>query len=107
MSRQNLIGFLRDVATQVDVLETLKVRSKDAVIAAAADFGLPFTEQEFDSLIWELEQRLAAKRGDAFDSGFALWDTMWGRYYLEYLVLNLIPSFSQSDFEEAKAGPTS
>jgi hypothetical protein len=103
MSRQNLIEFLKGPAARTDMLEFLKLRSKDAVIAVAADVGLPFTEQEFDSLIWDLEERLAAKRGEAFDPRFALWDTLWGRYYLEYLVLDLIPSLASAGLIESGA----
>jgi hypothetical protein len=96
MSESNLIAFLRTVAARADVLETLQVRSKDEVIAAATDFGLPFTNAEFDSLIWDLEVRLAGKRGEAFDQQFGLWQTMWGRYYLAYIVTDLIPSLEEA-----------
>ena len=99
MSARNLIDFLRTVAVRADVLESLKVRSKDEVIAAAIKFGLPFTEAEFDSLIWDLEAHLAAKRGENFDQQFPLWQTMWGKYYLEYLVIDLIPSLEDADFD--------
>jgi hypothetical protein len=99
MSSGNLVEFLRTVAARSDVLDSLKVKSKDDVIAAAAAFGLPFTEAEFDSLVWDLELRLAEKRQESFDAHFALWRTMWGRYYLEYLVLSMMPSFSQTDLD--------
>lgn len=98
MSRRNLIDFLRTVAIRTDVLDSLKVGRKDEVIAAAADFGFPFSESEFDSLIWDLEAHLAAKRGEQFDAHFPLWETMWGKYYFEYLVVNLITSFEEADF---------
>jgi len=96
MSNSNLIEFLRTVAARADVLQTLNVKSKDEVIAAAADFGLPFTEAEFDSLIWDLELQLAAKRGEKFDQQFPLWHTMWGKYYFEYLVTDLMPSLEEA-----------
>jgi len=95
MSNNNVIGFLRTVATRADVLDYLKVRSKDEVIAAAADFGFPFTEAEFNSLIWDLEIQLADKRGEPFDPQFPLWQTMWGKYYFEYLVVDLVPSLEE------------
>jgi hypothetical protein len=98
MSARNVIDFLRTVVPRTDVMDTLKVRSKDEVIAAASDFGFPFTEAEFDSLIWGLEDRLAAKRGEKFDPRFRLWQTMWGKYYLEYLAVDLIPSLDEADF---------
>lgn len=103
MSKRNVIDFLRTVAARADILDNLKVRSKSEVISAAATFGLPFSESEFNSLIWDLENLLAVKRGEQFDAQFPLWQTMWGKYYLEYLVIDLIPSFQQADFETITA----
>ena len=103
MSARTVIEFLRTVAIRSDLLDTLKVKSKDDVLAAAADFDLPFTEAEFDSVIWDLEVLLAGKRHEAFDAQFPLWRTMWGKYYLEYLVVDMIPSFSDADFVVALA----
>jgi hypothetical protein len=99
MSGRNLINFLRTVAARADVLNSLKVKSKDEVIAAAASFGFPFTEATFDSLIWDLEVHLARKRGESFDPYFPLWETMWGKYYFEYLVLDVITSVDDADID--------
>ena len=98
MSGENLFAFLRTVAARVDLLDSLKVQSKDEVIAAAADLGLPFTEAEFDDLVWALEAQLAERRGETFDAQFPLWQTMWGQFYLEYVVRDVMPSFDDSDF---------
>lgn len=98
MSAANVVAFLRTVAARADLLDDLKLRSKDEVIAAAADLGCPFAEREFDDLVWGLELRLAERRGEPFDASFPLWQTMWGQYYLEYLVLDLFPSFQEADF---------
>lgn len=103
MSGSNLFEFLRTVAARADLLDSLKVQSKDEVIAAAAAFGLPFSAAEFDALIWDLEAHLAAKRGEQFDAHFPLWETMWGKYYFEYLVLDMLPSFEAADFEAVLA----
>ena len=97
MSNGNLIAFLRNLATRADLLEVLATKSKDEVIAAAANFGFPFTEAEFDSKIWDLELQLAALRGDAFDAEFGLWQTMWGQYYLEYIVNDLLTSLEEAN----------
>ena len=97
MSNSNVIDFLRTLAARADVLDDLKVRSKDEVLTAATKFGLPFSEAEFDSLIWNLETRLAERRGEPFDANFPLWQTMWGQYYLEYLVTDLLPSITEAD----------
>jgi Nif11 domain len=102
MSSRNVIGFLQALAAQADLLEYLKVKSKDEVITTAAQLGYPFTEPEFDSLIWNLEICLAEKRGEKFDIRF--FSTMWGKYYLEYLVGDLIPSFTAADFDAVMTG---
>ena len=99
MSKRNVIDFLRTVAARADVLDSLKIKSKRQVIEAATAFGFPFSESEFDSLIWDLEAHLARKRGEQFDASFPLWQTMWGKYYLEYLVIDIIPCFEEADFE--------
>ncbi len=104
MSSRNVIDFLRTVAVRADVLDSLKVKSKSEVIAIAAAFGLPFSEPEFDALIWNLEAQMANKRGEQFNAQFPLWQTMWGKYYLEYLVIDLIPSLEQTDIEAVMKG---
>ena len=65
MSTGNLIAFLRTVAARADLLVVLATKSKDEVIAAAADFGL--------------------------------WQTMWGQYYLEYIVNDLMTSLEEAN----------
>ena len=100
MSSRNVIDFLHAVATRQSILDRLKVMSKDEVIAAAATLGFPFEESEFDALVWNLEAHLASKRGEAFDAHFPLWQTMWGQYYLEYLVTDLMSSFTEADFTD-------
>jgi hypothetical protein len=91
------------VATQADLLEHLKVRSKDEVIGIAGQLGCPFTEPEFNSLVWDLEVHLAGKREEKFDAHFPLWGMMWGKYYLEYLVTDLMPSLTKVDFDVVMA----
>ncbi|MER6001635.1 Nif11 family protein [Nonomuraea angiospora] len=96
MSEANVIGFLRGLAERPDLVDRLKDKSKDEVIAAAAAAGQPFTPQEFNSLIWELEGRLAHERGEEFNERFPLWGLLWGRYYLEFLVFDLVPSLDET-----------
>jgi hypothetical protein len=101
VSKRNVIDFLRTSAARPELLASLKVRGKAEVLKVAADLGMPFSEAEFDSLIWGLEARLAARRGEAFDNRFSLWTTMWGQYYLEYLVVDMVPSLAEPEIEAA------
>lgn len=102
MSADNLMIFLRTLAARRDILDALVTKSKEEVLATAAAFGLPFSESEFDSIIWDLEVQLAARRGDAFDAQFGLWQTMWGQYYLEYIVNDLIMSLDETGLISAE-----
>ena len=92
----NVLRFLQSLATRPDRLDALKTQAKADVIAAASESGVPFDEGEFDAEIWDLEVRLAARRGEPFDQHFPLWQTMWGQFYLEYLVNDLIPALRET-----------
>ncbi|MFE0463962.1 Nif11-like leader peptide family natural product precursor [Kitasatospora sp. NPDC058965] len=96
MSEQNVIEFLTLLADRQELLEKLRVLGKSEVLAAAAELGLPFTDEDFDPLVWGLEIKLAEHRGEVFDNTFPLWATMWGRHYLDYLVEDVVPSLRQT-----------
>lgn len=96
MSTTNVVEFLTNVASRPDILESLKVRSKDNVVTVAARCGFPFTEDELDAVIWDLRHQLAGKRSEQVDATFPLCETMWGRCYLEHLVIDLIPSAQET-----------
>ena len=89
-----MLAFLRFLGDRPDLVRDLKTRSKDEVIAAAAELGYPFAAAEFDTVVWDAEARLAERRGEAFDGHFSLWSTLWGRHYLEMLVEDLVPVLS-------------
>lgn len=97
MSAANVLAYLRLLGERRELLDDLKVRSKDEVLAAAAEAGLPFSAAEWDELVWDLESRLAQRRGEEFDMHFPLWRTLWGRHYLEVLVVDLVPALAVAD----------
>ena len=91
-----VLDFLRLLSGRPDLVDTLKVQGKDDVLTAAAGLGFTFTEDEFDAYVWDAEVRLAQRRGEPFDARFPLWQTMWGRYYLEYLVTDLVAGLEET-----------
>jgi hypothetical protein len=97
VSAANVIAFLRLLGEQPALLDELKTASKDDVIGAAAAHGLAFADADFDPHVWGLEVALARHRGEEFDGRFPLWGLMWGQYYLEYLVADLLPALDAAD----------
>ena len=90
----NVLAFLRYLGGRPELVRELKARSKDEVIAVAADRGYPFVAADFDAVVWDAEARLADRRGERFDGHFSLWSTLWGRHYLEMLVEDLLPALT-------------
>lgn len=88
-TNEKVFGFLRALAAQPEERERLRLLSKDEVLAWAREAGHDFPEQDFDDTAWGFEEFLAGRMGEGFDQNFSLWETMWGTYYLDYLVENV------------------
>lgn len=100
MAKTEVVNFLQDLIRQPQLQNKLKTLPKPEVLAYAERSGYQFTEQEFDDTVWGIEILLADKLGENFDLTFSLWETMWGKYYLEYLVSNVIDCLSEREIEE-------
>ncbi len=100
MARKEVVIFLQNLVLQPELQAKLKTFSKSEVLAYAEEAGYKFTEQEFDDTVWGIEIFLANKLGENFDLTFSLWQTMWGKYYLEYIASNVIDSLSQQEIDE-------
>ncbi|MBD2305274.1 Nif11 family protein [Chroococcidiopsis sp. FACHB-1243] len=100
MARTEVVNFLQALVRQPELQTKLKTFPKPEVLAYAEQAGYKFTEQEFDDTVWGIEIFLANKLGENFDLTFSLWETMWGKYYLEYLAVNVIDSLSQQEIDE-------
>jgi len=90
MNNIQVINFLESLTHQVEVRADLRSKSKQEVLSYAAEKGFDFSEQDFDDTIWGFEIELAGQLNEKFDLSFSLWETMWGRYYLDYLIDNLV-----------------
>jgi hypothetical protein len=93
MFNQEVIDFLKDLTYNEEARRILRTKSKDEVLAFAHNMGFEFPENDFDDTIWGYEQQLAMKLNQNFDLSFKLWETMWGRSYLDYLIDNLISTY--------------
>jgi hypothetical protein len=97
MAASDLLDFLGVLRSQRELLSNLNTRTKDEVCETASTMGYFFTTADFDQTIWPLEIELAKKRGEVFGPNFSLWHLMWGRYYLEFVVDDVLPSFTDAD----------
>lgn len=91
MGNPEVFRFLSALGQDHALLAEHANAPKDVVLALAARQGYGFGEAEFDATLWETEAALAARIGEAFDFSCSMWETMWGKSYLEYLALTVAP----------------
>jgi hypothetical protein len=97
MAASDLLDFLGMLRGERELLSNLNTKTKDEVCELAAAMGYSFTAEDFDKTIWPMEIELASRRGEAFDPNFSLWHLMWGRYYLEFVVDDVVPSLTDAE----------
>lgn len=100
MAKTEAVKFLQNLVRQSELLKILETLSKQDVLAYAQSQGYQFTEQEYDEIAWGMEILVANKLGENFDLTFSGWETMWGKYYLKYLVSNVIDALSEREIKE-------
>ena len=100
MAKVEVVNFLQKLAKESKLRHKLKILSKHEVLTNAQHLGYKFSEQEFDDTVWDLEISLAKKLGENFDLNFSLWEAMWGNYYLEFIVTNVVDCFSTAEIED-------
>jgi hypothetical protein len=89
-------AFLNLLRARPELLAAVKVQSKDEVLIVAAGLGFVFTGDEYDAWVWDAEARVARWRGERFDAQFTLWQTLWGSYYLDYVITDLLSSLDET-----------
>lgn len=94
MNNQKVIDFLVSLKDDADVRAELRTKSKDEVLTYARAHSFDFTDEDFDDTIWGYEIQLAEYIGEKFDLSFSLWETMWGKYYLDYLIDNVATMYA-------------
>jgi Nif11 domain len=86
MSVKAVFDFLRSTAGKPEIRARLRSLPKAEVLVHARKSGFDFTDAEFDDGVWGVEMFLAERIGETFDLSFSLWETMWGKHYLDYLL---------------------
>src|SRR5438874_2135903 len=96
MPQQDFVRFLTAARGSTAMVASYGPRNLPQLVFHAKNDGYDFTAEDVAAVVGDLEAKLAGKRGEQFDPQFSLWQTMWGKYYLEYLVLDLVPSFVET-----------
>lgn len=91
MRNSDVLRFLSELGRNAALLAEHAVAPKETVLALASRQGYGFDEADFDATLWETEAALAARIGEPFDFSCSMWETMWGKSYLEYLALTVAP----------------
>ncbi|WP_375760562.1 hypothetical protein [Corallococcus exercitus] len=99
MAQSEVFRFLKALGNEPERVLRLRTLPKPEVLASAHRSGYAFSEAEFDEAVWGIEQHLAGLMGEPFDLSFSLWETMWGKYYLEFLVDNSVGAVTPHDLE--------
>ena len=88
----DVFRFLADLANDSETLRVLGKKSKSDVLSEAHARGYVFDETTFDATMWDTEIKLAELIGEPFDFSCSMWETMWGKSYLEYLCQVVSPA---------------
>jgi len=91
MPDATVFRFLVALGQDAAAMPRLRHAPKDTVLAEARARGFTFDEATFDDTLWQTEMALAARIGEPFDFNCSMWETMWGRSYLDYLALTVAP----------------
>jgi len=81
----NVFRFLADLAKDPETQRGLGLKSKADELSESRARGYIFDETTFDATLWGTEIKLAELIGEPFDFSCSMWETMWGKSYLEYL----------------------
>jgi hypothetical protein len=84
-----VFDFLQSLGRRPEDLDRLRSLPKADVLAFATECGFALSEVDFDETLWQAEIAIAARIGEPFDFGCSMWETMWGKHYLDYLVQNV------------------
>jgi hypothetical protein len=86
-----VLRFLAGLGADSAAMARLRHAPMETVMAEARARGFTFDESTFADTLWQTEMSLAARIGEPFDFNCSLWETMWGRSYLDYLALTVAP----------------
>ena len=87
-----VLAFLVQLSEDSKTRLRLSYCTKNSVLNTAKEYGYDFTEMEYDKTLFGFEAQIAENIGENFtDPTFSLWNLMWGKTYLDYLLDGVVP----------------
>jgi len=87
-----VLDFLVELSKHKMSRSKLRHANKEKVLETARELGYVFTEEQYDHTLFGFEEQLAKNIGEEFsDPTFTLWNLMWGKTYLDYLLDGIVP----------------
>ncbi|QHG20424.1 Nif11-like leader peptide family natural product precursor [Nostoc sp. ATCC 53789] len=101
MSKENVINFLRACTNDTALLEKFEQKNLPEVILHAKSLGYGFSSEELSAVIGSMEaQIITEKMGEEINAYSSLWQRMWGKYRLQYVVEELFRTFSNMELKQ-------
>jgi hypothetical protein len=98
MAKSDALAFLKQMASDGDMLALYAVRPLPSLVFHARCGGFAFSAAELAALIGAMEVRLiTAVLGEAIDQSSSLWPAMWGRSRLDYVVKEVLARLPEAD----------
>jgi hypothetical protein len=107
MSQESFVKFLSAARRSVAMKTRYDGRNLSELLFHARNEGYAFTAEEVAAVVGALEANvILVKDGDPFDGSSRLWQQMWGRHHLEYLVDHVVARHTDAELTSliAKAG---
>jgi hypothetical protein len=91
MSRESFLDFLTAVRDSTAMLARYNQRNLSQLLFHARNDGFDFSAHDVAEVAGRLEASvILTKDRGPFDGTSVLWQQMWGRYHLEYLIDHVV-----------------
>jgi hypothetical protein len=101
MSKKNVIEFLTDCAENTTLLEKFEHKNLPEVILHAKSLNYKFSSEELAEVIGAMENQIITQEmGEKIDANSSLWRKMWGKSRLQYVVKELVSTFSSAEIKQ-------
>ena len=101
MSKENVINLFKACGKNPNLLEKFNQKNLPEVLLHAKSLGYNFTSDELTALLGSMETYIITNRmGEEINAYSSLWPKMWGKYRFQYVLEELINTFSEQEIEQ-------